>query len=716
MRALTSLPNTASSNSSATALVSVILADNRAPFPVGTFNPPLLANRLVSGSIRSIFKVHSVTRAGALEPVPDSSSALPYSFGPDVTSPSSWFPATPARPVKRVLVQDLGCYEAWQNATVYMEQGNYNARGQYLPGCPECGQQMDRSAGRCSAPGYMSCRSPSQGGGFNYRCVAQRTDNSQAVTYGSATPFYGVWQGYCEQMVGYSTELNEAECSSHPCKQDFIINYNGSHVNYFSGAFIPGSTCSDIQSIRQRMEISGSFPVTKAWLLTAASSQSEFLTLFARNPTDLFPVFGLNDFNSSAVLHVDHVNIVVRSASTAILAANQSSGSSFQSSTPGQFQVLQLKHDHPPSIIASQAGSYAFMSAQSIVISAAASGELLVHGDNRIWDLLNRQRSRSRCADVLSTASKVTLLNSSLVFATIFTDVGAIVRRLVAVEPSKLFLDFPLPSLAQLPTLIHVTLDENALPCSSAVASHTFDIVLPPQDSYETSSQSPESLDVRAFILVQDLDDVQGAATTDNMSGFCPNTTRAMQAVDGRVMLPPNVANRRGLTMTECSRLKFGDSRCFLSQYGNGSNVQCESSFESPATEFYLGASIALNNNQLVNSSNSQFLSQVASFQDPQDVDLLFKFRMPQFPSYTYSDRTDESRLPDGDSNFFFFHAASVIRGGVTSDLHSVPSNLTRLPADDPLILPRMTIALADYAHDDVFTLQSESASSNSVW
>ncbi len=717
MRALKSLSATTSSNASVTALVSVILADKRAPFPVGTFNPPLIANRLVSGSVRSVFKLHSVARAGALEPVPDSSSALPYSFGPDVTFPSAWFPATPARPVKRVIVEDLGCYEAWQNATVYMEQGNYNSRG-HLPGCPECGQQMDSSHGRCSAPGLMSCRSPSQGGGFNYRCVAHRTDNSQAVTYGSATPFYGVWQGYCEQMVGYSVELNEAECSSNPCKQDFMINYNGSHVNYFSGAFTPGSSCTDIQNVRQRMEISGSFPITNAWLLTAASPQSEFVTLFASHASDLFPVFGLNDANSSAILRVAHVNIEVRSASTAILAANASSGSAFQSSLPGYFQVLQLKRDLPSTIMGLKAGSYASISAQALVISANTSGELLVHGDNGIWNLLNRPSSRSTCAAPSSTASKITLKNLTQVFASVFTDTGAIVRRLVGVEPSKLFLDFAFPSLARTPTSVHVTLDESAVTCSSAVGAHIFDITLPPQYSSETQTQSPDYLDVRAFILVQDLGDVRGSAqeNSDDMSGFCPNTTRIVKSVDGRVISTPAVVNRRGLTMTECSKLEFGASSCLFSRYSNNSNMQCGTTFDSPASEIFIGTSIGINNNELVNSSDSQFLSQVASFQNPQDIDLLFKFRMPQFPSFLSSGQAGDSSSGDDDSNFFFFNAASVIRGGAISELHSFPSNLTQLPAQDPLVLPRMTLSLADYALDDVLALKSASSASNFVW
>jgi hypothetical protein len=712
------LSATLSSNSSASVLVSVILHDKRAPFPVGTYDSPLLANVIVSGSVRSVFKVHSVNRAGALEPVPDSSSALPYEFGNNVDSPSAWFPATAAFPVKRVIVKQLGCYEAWQNATVYMEQGNYDARGRYLPGCPDCGLEKDVFAGKCSAPGDLSCRSPSQGGGFNYRCVARRTDDSLAVLYGDARPFYGVWQGYCEQLVGYSVEMDEAECSSNPCKQDFMINYNGTHVNYFSGAFTPDSKCDDIQNIRQRIEISGSLPVTRAYVLTAASSQSEFVTLFARDASNLFPVFGLNDVNGSAVLRVAHLNIEVRSASPAISAANASSGSVFESSTPGYFQVLQLKSNLFPSNHGSRPSSSAFDSAQALVLSASASGELLVHSNNGIWDLMNRQQSRNRCAAASSTASKVRLLNSTQVLATVFTDVGAIVRRLVEIEPSKLLLDFPLPSLARIPTAVHVTLDESASPCSSAVASHIFDIVLPPRDSPGIADQSPESLDVRAFILVQELGDVRGTAAknSDDLSWFCPNTTRWMKTVDGRDVLPPSVIDRRGLIMTECLRLEFGDNQCLLSRNSNDSTAQCEAALEAPATEFYLGTSVGINNNDLLNSSSTQFLSQVASFKDPRDIDILFKFRMPQFPASARSDQAADPILADDDSNFFFFHAASVIRGSAASNTHASLSNLTSLPARDPRFFPRMTISLADYAQEDVLKLQSESKNSNSAW
>jgi hypothetical protein len=261
--------------------------------------------------------------------------------------------------------------------------------------------------------------------------VARRTDNLQTVTY--ASPFYGVWEGYCEQAAGYSLELNEIECSSTPCKQEYIINYNGSHVLYESGAFFAGTACTDIQNIRQRIEISGSFPITDAWLLTAASSDSEFLTLFARDPAFLFPVFGLNNANGNAVFRVGHVNIEVRSASQAITAANTSVGTAFQSSIPGYFQVLRLKNHLSLSNLEPQPGSYTFMSAQALIVSALAPGELLVYGSNGIWDLLNRQRSRGRCASAASTATSVSLLNTTNVLATVFVGDGAIVRRLVAV-------------------------------------------------------------------------------------------------------------------------------------------------------------------------------------------------------------------------------------------------------------------------------------------
>ena len=703
----------ANASDSVTASVAALLADKRAPLPVGVFNPPLLLNRIVSGSVRSSVKLHSVASPGHLGPVPDQSEALFYSFGPDAASPSSWFPATGARPVKTVIVAGLGCYEAWQNDTVYMEQGNYNSRGQYVSGCPDCGKNMDRSAGRCSAWGDLSCRAPSQGGGFDYRCVARRTDNLQTVTYGSATPFYGVWEGYCEQAAGYSLELNEIECSSTPCKQEYIINYNGSHVLYESGAFFAGTACTDIQNIRQRIEISGSFPITDAWLLTAASSDSEFLTLFARDPAFLFPVFGLNNANGNAVFRVGHVNIEVRSASQAITAANTSVGTAFQSSIPGYFQVLRLKNHLSLSNLEPQPGSYTFMSAQALIVSAHAPGELLVYGSNGIWDLLNRQRSRGRCASAASTATSVSLLNTTNVLATVFVGDGAIVRRLVAVEPTKLFLDHPLPALARLPALIHLTLDDSALPCCSAVGSHTIDIVLPPQVASDPASQNSESLDMRAFILVQPLVDVQAPAA--NPSEFCPDTLRPLKTVDGRVISLPAALRSRGLIMTECSRMEFGEGDCFLTRSGNNSNPRCATTLDSPASEFYLGTSIGINNNILANSSDAKFLSNIASAQKPSDIDLVFKFRIPEFPYRAHNPASDPSSAPDA-SDFFTFYAASVVRGGAVSNLNSMPFNVSRFPADLPLMFPRTTISLAEYALDDVLKMQSLSSSSNSAW
>ena len=696
-----------------TTSVVALLTDKRASFPVGVFNPPLLMNRVVSGSVRSTVKLHSVASPGALGPVPDQSEALPYSFGLDVFSPSSWFPATAARPVKTVKVFGLGCYEAWQNDTDYMEQGNYNSRGQYVAGCPGCGSNFDRSAGTCTAFGDLSCRAPSQGGGFNYRCVARRTDNLETVTYGAAIPFYGVWQGYCEQAAGYSPDLKEVECSSTPCRQEYVINYNGSHVLYKSGAFLSGTACTDIQNIRQVIEISGSFPITDAWLLTAASSDSEFLTLFARDSSILFPVFGLNNANGSAVLRVGHENIEVRSASQAIEATNSSIGSAFQSSIPGYFQVLRLKNQLSLSNLEPRPGSYTFISGQALVISAVSSGELLVYGSNSVWDLLNRQRSRGRCASATSTSTRVSLLNTTNILATVFAGDGAIVRRLVAVEPTKLFLDLPLPALARLPALIHVTLDDSAVPCSSAVGSHTIDIVLPPQVASDSASGISESLDMRAFILVQPLADVQSPAA--DPSGFCPDTAKPLRTVDGRVVSLPKVLSDRGLIMTECSRMEFGAGDCFLARSVNNSNPKCAATLDSPASEFYLGTSIGINNNVHVNSSDAKFLSNIASAQKPSEIDLVFKFRIPSFPYLPSNQARDPSSAPDS-SDFFTFYAASVIRGGAVSNLNSMPFNVSRFPADLPLMFPRTTISLATYAQDDVLKMQSLSPESNSAW
>lgn len=715
MNALASLQSNIS-DSTTTASFSVILADHRSPFPEGFYNPPLILNGMLSGSVHSILKVHSVARAGALDPVPDSSSALRYKVQ-DFASPGAWFPVTADHKVKIVIVEGLGCYEAWANSTVYMEQGNYDARGQYLPGCPNCASNSDMFKGKCLASGELSCRAPSQGGGFNYRCVAQRKDSTNSVLYGdSIKDFFGVWQGYCDQMVGYSSDLNQAECSSNPCKQDFMINYNGTHVNYFSGAFTSGSTCTDIQKIRQRIQISGVLPATAALVLTAASYNSDFITLFAANSSSLFPVFGLKEVNGSAVLRIGHFNVEVRSATSAILSANQSSGSAFQSSMPGYFQVLRLKRKLSPAIMGPEPGSYSSISSQALVISASASGELIIQGVNGIWDLFDRQQSRNRCASAASNATKVMLKSSANALASIFTDNGAIVRRLVEVEPSKIILDFPLPSFVSLPALIHVTLEYSALSqCSSALGTHSFDIMLPPQQTSHESNQTPEFIDVRAMLLVQALSDVQAtaAAHAGDLTWFCPNTTRPKRAIDGRVIPPLDVIINRSLTMTDCSRLQLGSNQCLLARHRNNSQLQCESALESPETELYTGATVGINNNAVVNSSNAEFLTKVATLQKPNDVDILFKFRMPAFPSsINFDQATNSIPFQADDSNFFFFHAASAVRGGVISDLHSVPLNLSRLPVHDPLIFPRMTLALADYAQDDILA----SLTSNSLW
>jgi hypothetical protein len=372
-----------------------------------------------------------------------------------------------------------------------------------------------------------------------------------------------------------------------------------------------------------------------------------------------------------------------------------------------------LKRKLLPSILQPQAGSYWSISAQALAISASASGELFIQGGNDIWELLNRQKSRSRCASALSNASKVTLLGSANVLASAFTDNGAIVRRLLQVEPSKILIDFPLPSFVSLPALIHVTLDDSLSQCSSAIGTHTVDIMLPPQHPSHVSNETPEYLDVRAMLLVQALKDVQvtGAVNADDLSGFCPNTTRPKTTIDGRVVPLPAVTSDRGLIMTDCSRSQFGQRQCLLARRSDDSQVQCESPLQSPQTEFQFGASLGINNNALVDSSNAEFLSRVTSLQKPDDVDILFQFRMPAFPCAIKADQTTESN-PFQVDDFFFFHAASVVRGGVISDLHSVPLNLSRLPVHDPLIFPRMTLTLADYAQDDVFA----SLKSNSVW
>jgi hypothetical protein len=244
------------------------------------------------------------------------------------------------------------------------------------------------------------------------------------------------------------------------------------------------------------------------------------------------------------------------------------------------------------------------------------------------------------------------------------------------------------------------------------------DVVLPPQYASDAPDETLKALDIQAIMLVQDLVDVQSSSAvhSDDMPGFCPNTAQSIKTIDGRVILPSNVTTRRGLAMFECLRHEFGQEHCFPSQQINGSKTSCEVALESPTAEFHLEASLGINNNALVEPSNLEYISPSASLQDPGEVDILFKFRTPVFPSSVKTDHAADPESAADDSSFLVFHAASMIRGGVISDLHSEPSNFTWLPARDPLIFPHMTIALADYAEDDVLLLQSASKASNSVW
>jgi hypothetical protein len=89
-----------------------------------------------------------------------------YSVGKSLKQ-GSWFGGVPVS----VSVDGLGCYAAWTNGSYYQEQGNYDALGNYRPGCPDCsgGHVGD---GSCSNSGSLSCSSS----GFNYRCVAWLAD------------------------------------------------------------------------------------------------------------------------------------------------------------------------------------------------------------------------------------------------------------------------------------------------------------------------------------------------------------------------------------------------------------------------------------------------------------------------------------------------------------------------------------------------------------
>ncbi len=154
-----------------------------------------------------------------------------YSVGPALAAAGTWFPAVAGNPPRTVTVDGLGCYEAWANGSLYMEQGNFDASGAYVGGCPACGNRSAAAAaaGRCNEAGGLSC----DASGFNYRCVAQRVQ-------GNATnSFVGVWEGYCEQFSG--THGSMIKCSADGCRQTYRISYDANQTFYESGALF--STC-----------------------------------------------------------------------------------------------------------------------------------------------------------------------------------------------------------------------------------------------------------------------------------------------------------------------------------------------------------------------------------------------------------------------------------------------------------------------------------------
>jgi len=85
-------------------------------------------------------------------------AASRYSIGPALAAAGSWFPVVAGNPPRTVSVAGLGCYEAWANGSLYMEQGNYDASSAYLGGCPACGNRSAAAlGGRCNAAGGLSC-------------------------------------------------------------------------------------------------------------------------------------------------------------------------------------------------------------------------------------------------------------------------------------------------------------------------------------------------------------------------------------------------------------------------------------------------------------------------------------------------------------------------------------------------------------------------------
>jgi hypothetical protein len=258
--------------------------------------------------------------------------------------------------------------------------------------------------------------------------------------------------------------------------------------------------------------------------------------------------------------------------------------------------------------------------------------------------------------------------------------------------------------------LIHFTLDDSFAMCSSAVASHTFEITLPPQVPEHKLSPSVQAIELHTQVLVQDFDDVRATAALKNndVSQFCPRE-RPAETADANAS---PAAKGRGLVMFECSRAVLGEDLCFPTHSSSNDSLHCKASSEVPGSELYLGVSLGINNNDEVDSNELQ----VAALRQMGDVDLLFKFRAPQLPQFMNKRQATQSQTSLKHSDYFMMYAATLIRGGVASDVQGAWSNLATLPAGAPLLLPSMTLTLADYAQDDIRAFQSNDPSSNTLW
>jgi hypothetical protein len=164
---------------------------------------------------------------------------LRYTLLPGSGIVGSWYPSSASFGTshQNVMLEGTGCFEIWTNGSVYMEQGNLLPNGHISEICPSCGNNLD-NIGSCNAAGSLTC---SESGTSSYRCVLQRLSSSLGLSV------IGTWSGYCEQLSGMLD--GKLQCAVGPCRQEYTVIYNGSHVRRILGPRSSNSTCFDSRPV-----------------------------------------------------------------------------------------------------------------------------------------------------------------------------------------------------------------------------------------------------------------------------------------------------------------------------------------------------------------------------------------------------------------------------------------------------------------------------------